>query len=50
MTPALPLALACLAGVVLAGGAEPVAVCVVAVSAVVAGAMELFFGAMAPGR
>jgi hypothetical protein len=50
MTAALPLALACLAGMGLAGGAEPSAVCVVAVSAVVAGAAGLLLGAMAPGR
>lgn len=48
MTAALPLALACIAGLGLAGGAEPVAVCVVA--AVVAGAVGLCLGAMAPGR
>ncbi len=50
MTAAIPLALACLAGMGLAGGAESSAVCVLAVSAVVAGAVGLFFGAMAPGR
>ncbi len=50
MTAALPLALACIAGLGLAGGAEPVAVCVVAVSAVVAGAAGLLLGAMTPGR
>jgi len=36
MTAALPLALACLVGMGLAGGAEPSAVCVVAVLAVLA--------------
>lgn len=50
MTAALPLALACIAGVGLAGGAEPEVVCVVAVLAVVAGAVGLVCGAIAPGR
>lgn len=50
MSAAIPLALACLGGMGLAGGAEPSAVCVVAVSAVVAGAAGLFSGAIAPGR